>query len=93
MQLVQLRVPPVLPVDLQLDDVLVVHQRLVPFRRLVLQDLLLVLHYLDPLLQLRQVLRRVLDQVHVLIPRALHLLVQRLEAVQLELSFLLYKCF
>ena len=73
--LVQLRLSLVPLVHLQLQHVVVVLNRLVFLRRLVLQYLQLVLKNFYTLLQLSEVLRGILDQVHVFITRRFHLLV------------------
>ena len=88
-QFVELSVPSVSLVDLFLENVLVLHERPVSFRGLVLQNLQLVLEDLDLLFKLGQVLRAVLDHIDVLVPGALHFFIQSLIVVQLKLGLLL----
>ena len=61
--LVERRVGPVLRLDLLLQNVVVLLDGAVLLGGLVLEDLQLVLKDLDPLLELGQVLRAVLDEV------------------------------
>ena len=65
--LVEFRVRPVSGMDLFLEKVPVLHERGVLLLALVLQNFQLVLQNLDSLLQLREILGGVLNQIHVLV--------------------------
>lgn len=81
LEFVELGISPVLAMDLQLDDVFVVHESLVSFQGLVLQDFQFILHDFDSFLELSQVLRRVLNEIHIFVPGTFHFFIQGLKTV------------
>jgi hypothetical protein len=61
--------------------VFVVHESLVSFQGLVLQDFQFILHDFDSFLELSQVLRRVLNEIHIFVPGTFHFFIQSLKTV------------